>query len=185
MRLFNQINQVANNVVDSIRQVFRGSLNLVKSGDDIQKVQVSALADETLQDVELMQHFGFTSVPPANTEAVIIPIGGQSSHGVVVATEHGSFRVKNLKNGEVAIYDKSGSTIILKDGRAIEVDCDVFKVNCKQYEVTASENTCFNTPFFNQKGGSFKNDGDVVASGKSLVKHKHIGDSGGTTSAPI
>ncbi len=61
-------------------------LHLVASADNIQKVQASGLADETLQDVELMQQFGFTSVPPANTQAVILPIGGQTTPGIVIAT---------------------------------------------------------------------------------------------------
>lgn len=147
MRKFSQaVQQTTQNALSGVRQAFRGVLNLVKSSDDIQKTQVSALAGETLQDVELMQHFGFTSVPPANTQAVIIPIGGQTSHGIVIATENGSFRVKNLKNGEVAIYDQSGSKIVLKQGRLITVDCDRFELNCKSYQVTASDSAKFNTP---------------------------------------
>ncbi|VEH65433.1 Mu-like prophage protein gp45 [Rodentibacter pneumotropicus] len=115
-RLTQAIQQKTQNTISDIRQAFRGVLNLVKSADNIQKAQVSGLADETLQDVELMQHFGFTSVPPANTQAVILPIGGQTSHGIVIATENGSFRVKNLQGGEVAVYDESGSSIVLKRG---------------------------------------------------------------------
>ncbi|CDF98869.1 Putative Phage baseplate assembly protein V [Avibacterium paragallinarum JF4211] len=140
MRRFSQaIQQTAQTTLNGVRQAFRGMLNLVKSTDNIQKTQVSGLADETLQDVELMQHFGFTSVPPAGTQAVIIPIGGQTSHGIVIATENGAFRVKNLQDGEVAIYDQSGSTIMLKNGRLIEVDCDNFVLNCKTYQVNATQ----------------------------------------------
>lgn len=128
-RLSQAIQQKAQGAVDEIRQAFRGVLHLVKNADNIQKVQAAGLADETLQDVELMQQFGFTSVPPANTQAVILPIGGQTTHGIVIATENGSFRVKNLEGGEVAVYDESGSSIVLKKGRLIEIDCDVLKIN--------------------------------------------------------
>lgn len=145
-RLTKQFKQQIKAVGNEIRQAFRGTLNLMKSGDPIQKTQVSGLADETLQDVELMQDFGFTSVPPAGTEAVIIPIGGKTTHGIVIATEHSSFRVKGLADGEVAVYDESGSTIILRKGRLIEVDCDTFKINCKAYHVTASVSADFVTP---------------------------------------
>ena len=211
-----QVRQGAQQISDGIRQAFRGTLTLINSADDIQKTQVSALADETLQDVELMQQFGLTSVPPAGTEALIIPVGGKTTHGIVVATENGSFRVKNLKNGEVAIYDQSGSTVILRNGRLIEIDCDTFKINCKTYHVTASAGADFTTPkletsailtaqgkingnggmavqggngaafsgSITQTGGGFTTDSDVVANGKSLVSHVHIGDSGGTTSPP-
>ncbi|MDD6911321.1 phage baseplate assembly protein V [Actinobacillus minor] len=190
-KLAKQTKEVTKNVQDGVRAAFRGGLNLVKSGSDIQQVQVSGLADETIQDLELMQHFGFTSVPPAGTQAVVIPWGGKTTHGIIVATENGSFRVKNLKNGEVAIYDSSGSTIILKNNRVIDVECDAYNVKCKTYQVTASEGATINGDL-TQAAGSFSTSGDVTASGDvsangtSLSTHKHNeqGD-GRPTSAPI
>lgn len=145
-KLAQQVKQVAKNVNETVRTAFRGVLNLVNSSADVQKVQVSGLADETIADLELMQHFGFTSVPPSGTQAVILPLGGKTSHSIVIATEHGSFRVKGLKNGEVAIYDTSGSSIILKNGRLVEIDCDTLKIKCKNYEVDASSGASFKTP---------------------------------------
>ncbi|CBW29914.1 phage baseplate assembly protein V [Haemophilus influenzae] len=208
-RLSQAIQQRAQGAVDEIRQAFRGVLHLVKSADNIQKVQASGLADETLQDVEFMQQFGFTSVPPANTQAVILPIGGQTTHGIVIATENGSFRVKNLQGGEVAIYDESGSSIVLKKGRLIEIDCDVLKINAATkvdissplvetdqvftaqgqingnggMAVQGGSGASF-TGNVQQSGGSFTTDGDVKAGIISLSNHKHTGDSGGKTSKP-
>lgn len=208
-RLSQAIQQKAQGAVDEIRQAFRGVLHLVKSADNIQKVQASGLADETLQDVELMQQFGFTSVPPANTQAVILPIGGQTTHGIVIATENGSFRVKNLQGGEVAVYDESGSSIVLKKGRLIEIDCDVLKINATTkvdissplvetdqvftaqgqingnggMAVQGGSGASF-TGNVEQRGGSFTTDGDVTANGKSLINHTHRGDSGGVTGQP-
>ncbi|BFU64704.1 phage baseplate assembly protein V [Rodentibacter abscessus] len=210
MRRLNQaIQQKAQNVTNGIRQAFRGILNLVQSADNIQKVQISGLADETLQDVELMQHFGFTSVPPANTQAVIIPIGGQTSHGIVIATENGAFRVKNLQGGEVAVYDESGSSIVLKQGKLIEIDCDTLKIKATNKVAISSPLVETDQVFtaqgqingnggmaikggsgasfsgnMSQTGGSITTDGDVTASGKSLINHLHRGDSGGKTGKP-
>ncbi|VTP78725.1 phage baseplate assembly protein V [Haemophilus influenzae] len=208
-RLSQAIQQKAQGAVDEIRQAFRGVLHLVKSADNIQKVQASGLADETLQDVELMQQFGFTSVPPTNTQAVILPIGGQTTHGIVIATENGSFRVKNLQGGEVAVYDESGSSIVLKKGRLIEIDCDVLKINAATkvdissplvetdqvftaqgqingnggMAVQGGSGASF-TGNVKQSGGSFTTNGDVKAGTISLSNHKHTGDSGGKTSKP-
>lgn len=208
-RLSQAIQQKAQGAAEEIRQAFRGVLHLVKSADNIQKVQASGLADETLQDVELMQQFGFTSVPPANTQAVILPIGGQTTHGIVIATENGSFRVKNLQGGEVAVYDESGSSIVLKKGRLIEIDCDVLKINAATkvdissplvetdqvftaqgqingnggMAVQGGSGASF-TGNVQQSGGSFTTDGDVKAGTISLRNHKHTGDSGGKTSKP-
>ncbi|OFQ20882.1 baseplate assembly protein [Haemophilus sp. HMSC073C03] len=208
-RLSQAIQQKAQGAVDEIRQAFRGVLHLVKSADNIQKVQASGLADETLQDVEFMQQFGFTSVPPANTQAVILPIGGQTTHGIVIATENGSFRVKNLQGGEVAVYDESGSSIVLKKGRLIQIDCDVLKINAtKKVDISSplvetdqvftaqgqingnggmavqgGSGASF-TGNVKQSGGSFTTNGDVKAGTISLSNHKHTGDSGGKTSKP-
>ncbi|MBS7204215.1 MAG: phage baseplate assembly protein V [Haemophilus parainfluenzae] len=208
-RLSQAIQQKAQGAVDEIRQAFRGVLHLVKSADNIQKVQASGLADETLQDVELMQQFGLTSVPPAGTQVVVLPMGGETTHSIVIATENGSFRVKNLKSGETAVYDESGSTIILKQGRLIEIDCDILKITATtkveisspivetdrvftaQGQINGNGGMAIQggsgasfTGNVTQTGGSITTDGDVTASGKSLVSHTHQGDSGGMTGQP-
>lgn len=170
MRQFSQkIKQTAQSVSSSAREAFRGVLNLISSADNIQKVQVSGLADETISDAEFMQQFGFTSVPPAGTQVVVIPVGGKTTHSVIVATENGSFRVKNLQGGEVAIYDQSGSTIILKQGRVVEVDCDKFAVKCKEYSVNATSQARFNTPLL-ETSEVFTAQGKVNGNGGMAVK---------------
>lgn len=120
--------QAAKTVSDGIRQAFRGKITLTQSGEPIQRVQVHGLADEVLQDIEQLQQFGFTSHAPANTDVIVIPLGGDTSHGIVIASEHGSFRLKNLQSGEVAVYDQSGSSIVLKQGKLIEIDCDTLHI---------------------------------------------------------
>ncbi|MDY3123625.1 MAG: phage baseplate assembly protein V [[Actinobacillus] rossii] len=189
-RLSQQISQAAQNIAQGIRQAFRGTLNLMNSKDDIQKTQVSGLSGEIISDLEFMQQFGFTSVPPANTQAVIIPIGGATSHGVVIATENGEFRIKNLKGGEVAVYNQSGASIVLKQGKIIEVDCEEFNVK-------ANTKVSFLTPEIKASGsinadgdmntkGAVKAKGDVSAGDKSLTNHTHReqGD-GALTSSPL
>lgn len=181
-RLGQAIRQHTETALGAVRQAFRGTLNLVKSADNIQKVQVSGLADETLQDVEFMQQFGLTSVPPAGTQVVVLPMGGATTHSIVIATENGSFRVKNLQSGEVAVYDESGSSIILKKGRLIEIDCDVLKINAAKKVEIASPLVEASEAF--KAGGDITTKADVKAGAISLREHKHTGDSGGTTGQP-
>ncbi|STU35668.1 Mu-like prophage protein gp45 [Klebsiella pneumoniae] len=78
-----------------------GVLTRVKSDLTIQQVQVKGLAGEQLQDAELFQHFGFTSCPPAGTQCIVLPIGGQTSHAIIIATENGAYRLQ-VASGEVA-----------------------------------------------------------------------------------
>lgn len=112
-----------------IRLTFRGVLKLVKSRGAVQLVQLDGLAGELLQDAELFQHYGYTSNPPPGTMAIVLPIGGKTAHGIVIATEHGSYRLKNLASGEVAISTDEGDSIVLKRGRVIEVTTHTYRVN--------------------------------------------------------
>ena len=141
-----QIDGRIKNFFNSIRQAYRAKIKRVNTGTDIAKVQVEALAGETGQDYDLMAHFGFTYNPPADSEAIVIALGGQTSHSIIIATENGNYRIKSLKPGEVAVYNQSGASITLKEGRIIDVDCDEYNVKTKSYKVSASTGATFTTP---------------------------------------
>ncbi|MDO9053850.1 MAG: phage baseplate assembly protein V [Gallionella sp.] len=107
--------------LSGIRLTFRGVLTLVKSASAVQLVQLDGMSGEQLQDAELFQQFGFTSNPPAGTMAIILPVGGQTAHGIVIATEHGTLRLKGLASGEAAIYNQWGDHVILSKDRRMKV----------------------------------------------------------------
>lgn len=144
--MWNKVNQRINSALNAIRMPFRARLNSIDSSGKVQTIQAEGLAKETLQGLELLQQYGFTSNPLPGTMAVVIPVGGKTSHGIVVATEHGSYRLAGLESGEVALYTDEGAKIVLKRGKIIEVDCDVYRVNCKEFEVNAESKADFNTP---------------------------------------
>ncbi len=129
-----------------VRQVYRGIITLASTDGPVMLVQLKGLPSEGQDGIELFQHFGLTSCPPAGTMAIAVPIGGKTSHSIVIATEHGSLRMKNLKSGETAIYSAEGAHVHIKQGRVVAVDCDRYEVNCKNYSVTASEGASFETP---------------------------------------
>ncbi|CFQ99849.1 phage baseplate assembly protein V [Yersinia enterocolitica] len=144
--MWNNVDSRINAALNRIRKAFRAVLTRVNSDGQVQTVQARGLAGEQLQDNELFQHYGFTSNPLPGTMAVILPLGGATSHGIVIATDHGSYRLKGLKSGEVALYTDEGAKIVLKRGRIIDVECDTYRVTCKNYEVNAEEKADFNTP---------------------------------------
>ena len=152
----------------AVRQAFRGVINTVKSDTPTQFVQLSALSEETINDSELVQHFGFTSAPPAGTQAVVIPLGGRTSHAVVIATEHGEYRIKSLPSGATAVYDQSGTRIVLNNDGTIDVHAD---------KTTYHGNIVVN--------GTVTSTGDQIAGGISQITHTHGGiKSGGSNTAP-
>ncbi|AHM72432.2 phage baseplate assembly protein V [Yersinia hibernica] len=144
--MWNNVDGRINAALNRIRKAFRAVLTRVNSAGQVQTVQARGLAGEQIQDNELFQHYGFTSNPLPGTMAVILPLGGKTSHGVIIATENAAYRLTGLESGEVALYTDEGAKIVLKRGRIIDVECDTYRVTCKQYEVNAEEKADFNTP---------------------------------------
>jgi phage baseplate assembly protein V len=172
-----------------IRHAFRARLSSLGKGAAMQLVQAEALSGETLQAAELAQHFGFTSGPPAGTQLIVLPLGGSTTHSVIIATENGAYRV-DVQSGEACIYSQWGDKVHLKQER--------IEVETKTLHFKASEQVIFETPALSMQGvgggaaaatftgtlhttGAITSDGDHVAGGVSLEHHTHPGDSGGTT----
>lgn len=189
--------------LSGIRQAFRGVLTRTSNAPGSLLVQGEGLAGEPLQDVELFQQFGFTSNPPPGTAIIVLPMGGRTSHGIIIATENGQYRVQGLQPGETAIFNAFGDTFVFKDG---QIDGTT-----KRFTLKASESMTFDSPSaeftgavtvqqalsgngglavqggdgasfsgnVRQSGGSYTTSGDVVAGGKSFLGHKHQGVPGG------
>ncbi|WP_080244575.1 phage baseplate assembly protein V [Salmonella enterica] len=191
--MWNKVDQRINTALNRIRNAFRGVITRVNSAGPAQTIQGKGLDPEPLQDIELFQHYGFTSNPLPGTMAVVLPINGKTSHGIVIATEHGRYRLKELKPGEVALYTDEGCNIVLKRGKIIEANCDDFIVNAKNkysvntadYDVNATNKANFDTPLL-------KATNDLADGTSTLNKvretyddhdHEHGGDAG-TTDKP-
>lgn len=121
MSTVHEIDSRVARLLGRLRLAFRAVLTALRTDGPVVLLQADALAGERLQDNELMQHYGYTSAPPAGTMAIVLPLGGQSAHGVIVATEHAAYRVRNLAAGEVALYTDEGDSIVFKRGRSIEI----------------------------------------------------------------
>ncbi|AOJ10606.1 phage baseplate assembly protein V [Burkholderia mayonis] len=187
--------------VSGIRQAFRGMIGGVQTIGPTATVRGEGLAGENMVDLELFQHYGYTSSPPAGTMMVVVPVGGKTSHGIVIATENGQYRVKALKPGEVAIYTDEGDSIVLSRGRVIDI-------KTKTLNIDAEESVNFKTPTVNMdhalnvaeqitgKGGMSMSGGngaridslnvekDAVIGGKSFNGHRHP-ETGSITDTPI
>ena len=96
----------------------RAVVRVVDDSRAVQELQLSLLRDELRAGVERLQEYGFTSVPLPGAWAFAACIGGNRDHPVVIATDDGRHRPRNLQPGEVALYDHSGQVVHLKaDGQ--------------------------------------------------------------------
>jgi phage gp45-like len=136
--------------MSGIRLAFRGVVTLAKAAGAVQLVQFDGLSGEKLQDAELFQQFGFTSNLPKGTMGIVLPIGGKTAHGIIIATEHGSYRLKTLASGEAAIYNQWGDYVALKADRRMEV------VSSTAVDITSPEVNM---------SGNLNVAGDIIAQG--------------------
>lgn len=133
------ISQRINQALARIRQAFRILIGATDSAAAVQRIQAQGIGNENLRGIELFQQYGFTSHPLPGTMGIVLPLGGVSSHSIVIATEHGAYRLKSLQPGEVALYTDEGAKIVLKRGKLIEADCETFRVNCTGFEVNCKQ----------------------------------------------
>lgn len=156
----------AEDVVRIIRQVIRpiknkllltvgrGILLAAKDSKEIQQLQITLLADEIKDQVESMAHFGFTSNPPKGSDLVMVSVGANREHGIVIATEHREYRFKDLGEGEAAIYSKDGDYVHLKNGNVIDVKTKTLNIDAStevnitspQVNINASGGVSVTTP---------------------------------------
>lgn len=87
----------------------------------IHKAQVRVSKSELVDDVPVVQIYGFSGHAPVGSEAHYICAKGDRSSTVVVATNNPDARLRKLEPGEVGIYDDQGTTIILKRDKSIEI----------------------------------------------------------------
>src|SRR3546814_10696622 len=83
--------------------VGRCVLTAINDGSKVQTVQLTGLADEVLDRVERFQDYGFTSVPLAEAEGIVVFVGGSRGNGIVIATEDRRYRPTGLEAGEAMI----------------------------------------------------------------------------------
>lgn len=135
-------------IIDDIKKIvtpiFRRVLLMVSRGtvkkSDEEVLQVELLKDEIRDKIKNVQQYGFASVPKKDAEAVVVFIGGNRDHGVVIATDDKRYRIDNMENGEVAIYTDEGDYVYLKRGHEIEVNCDGAKTTITKNQIEFSQN---------------------------------------------
>lgn len=149
--------------------VARGVLKLVDDGSGVQRVQVQ-VGPQVLDGVDRPQMYGFSSHPPAGGEVVVVFVGGNRGHGVVVGEGDRAHRPKAGEAGSVVVYDDAGHTITLRPG-GVEIDGGGHNLNV------------VNCPKLLQDG-DIEVTGDVKAGGISLKTHTHSDPQGGDTGAP-
>ncbi|MGN0896366.1 MAG: phage baseplate assembly protein V [Succinivibrio sp.] len=178
----------------------RATVTASDNTDKLRQVQVFSMGERTQDEVEHFEPYGFTSEPytDGKTDVALAHFGEDSTQTVALIIADRRFRIKNLKTGEVCIYDDKGHKVYLHNDK-IEVDGindpievhtkNTVKVDCIKLNATCSASATITAPTITLQGnvivtGTLTTNGDTIAAGISLDNHVHTGDSGGTTSKP-
>ena len=131
----------------------RGRMALVDDKKKLQQVQVELLADETKDNVERFQQYGFTSVPLKGAEVLTVFLGGGRDHAIVLAIDDRRYRLTGLENGDVALYNESGAKIVLSKDKTITItsdelviDGDHVHLSCSTLEIDAIDSITVTSP---------------------------------------
>lgn len=111
--------------------VSRAVVRLVDDSMKMQLAQISLLADEVREGVEHFQPYGFTFVPKAGAEAVVVFPQGNREHGIIVQVSDRRYRLVGLAEGEVALYTDEGDKIHFQRGRKIHVETLTLEISAE------------------------------------------------------
>ena len=120
--------------------VSRCTLNLIDDSTPTQTSQTEFYEQEVHDNVEIWQHFGFTSVPPKGSEGVALCLGGERQTSIIIATESKGKRLNNLKEGEAAVYSDCGDSICLKNENIVEMKTKKLQINTSVLSI--KNNSC-------------------------------------------
>lgn len=84
--------------------------------------QVLTTSGDVDDDVEIFEQYGFTSAPVANSECIVLRVGGERASSVAILVGNRIFRFQALETGEVAVYGGTNqSSIVLRNTGDIEL----------------------------------------------------------------
>ncbi len=116
-RLWDEVARIKQHLKDvrsrAFSMVARGVVQLGEDNHGLRQLQVGLLANETRAGIEHMEHFGLTAAPMSGAEALVIFIGGNRDHPMVIATPDRTYRPQALNPGESCLYSAFKQTVLL------------------------------------------------------------------------
>lgn len=110
----------------------------VNSRTRIQQLQLELLQEQLLDAVPHLEGYGRTAHPPKGYEALVASLAGERRRSVCLTTFHRQYRLKELAEGEVALYDDLGNVVHLKRDRLQVKAVQHLEVSAPTCEITAT-----------------------------------------------
>lgn len=132
----------------------RGSVVAANGAGKMRTLQIRMMSDETKDNVEHFEPYGFTSEPIQGAEHVTAFFDGDRSHGVTLVVADRRYRLQGLKAGEMAIFDDQGQKVYLtRTGIVIDgANLPLVIQNVPTATVKAATKVRFETPLLEVTG---------------------------------
>lgn len=163
--------------------VGRGVVALANAAGKLQRLQLRLLDGDVKDNVEHFEPYGYTAKPLPGAEHVTLFLDGDRSFGITVVVADRRYRVKDLPDGGVALFDSAGSRIVLSaDGRITVTAAAKVVIDSPVVEITGDLMVAQNIV----AQGDISDQGDKsMASMREVYDgHDHDLPGGGTTSEP-
>lgn len=162
--------------------ITRAVISSVNTDDAVFILTAKLRGQQNDKKIPMIQHFGFSSVPPANSQAIVSHLSGAADSPVAIASQHNESQMQGMKEGDSALYDNRGQYLIITEDFVKLVTNDKFIITNPAgdniFKVDGS------IDFAN--GAKIDAAGDfITAAGISLDKHKHLNAFGVPTPPPI
>ncbi|NPD67308.1 hypothetical protein HN018_06935 [Lichenicola cladoniae] len=150
--------------LQNVVQVMRTTVAPIDSGP-VQTVQAKSNSAQTRDNIPVTYHYGFSAHIPVGSDIIVLNVSGDGTKGMVISSAHQGSRPKNLTDGQVMLYDLTGSSVLM-DGKGGVV-------------LTASGGTV-------TINGKLVVTEDATIGGITFLAHEHSnGNDGNATGAPI
>lgn len=91
----------------------RGTVAMANSANRMQALQIKLATGEVQDSIEHFEAYGLTAHPKTGAEHLTVYLGGERGNGITVVVADRRYRLKNLAEGEVALYDDLGHKVHL------------------------------------------------------------------------
>ena len=113
--------------------ILRGIIH--RSSESGRVLQVSLGSGDTQDNIKKWEHFGFTSIPPLNSDALILFPSGSRTAGFCIASQSQTPCPVELKEGESAQYNQEQSFIALRLGGKVQIKAGPNELISMLYEL--------------------------------------------------
>lgn len=159
----------------------RGRIALIDDSGPVQMAQMTTNDGMTLDDRYRLTEFGFSSVPPIDSEVLAAHMSGDRTAGVIISTNHQGSRPRGLAYGETILYSEDGKHIYMTASGGIVIEAqgqDVTVNNATNVTINSSTQILMNTPILKVTGDILDNSGSntkTIAQMRGIYDGHHHG----------